>query len=357
MARRALLVGINEYEREPGLRGCINDVSNIRDLLRTYLGFRNEDIRVLVNRRATRQNIIHRLRLMVNLARPGDFMIFYFAGHGSQVRDRNGDELSDGMDEILCPTDMSWDGRFIRDDDLDRIFRPLSTINNVLLEVILDCCNSGTGTRSVGSSPVDPACQPREVREVRYLPPPYDIVARYEGEISTLGETRGFRSVNRSTMNHILWAASREDQLAADAPIDGTVHGVFTYYFCKHFRQDGGRITRADLLERVRNSLRYHHFFQEPQLETGDPALINGYPLQFPAFVDDRERLLYLSTPYMRGDDVRRVQEALAGAGYDILPDGVFGPHTRRIVMAFQRDRGLTVDGVVGEGVRAALFG
>lgn len=49
------------------------------------------------------------------------------------------------------------------------------------------------------------------------------------------------------------------------------------------------------------------------------------------------------------GDDVRQIQERLIELGYDTGDvDGVFGNITRNAVMAFQRDRGLVVDGIIG---------
>ena len=66
-------------------------------------------------------------------------------------------------------------------------------------------------------------------------------------------------------------------------------------------------------------------------------------------------RLLRLRTPFMQGEDVRGVQEALAKAGFDIEADGVFGPATALAVSEFQREGGLTADGIVGPATRAAL--
>lgn len=57
-----------------------------------------------------------------------------------------------------------------------------------------------------------------------------------------------------------------------------------------------------------------------------------------------------------RGDDVRRVQRALASVGFDpVQIDGIFGPNTDTAVRAFQTALGLGVDGIVGPLTRAAL--
>jgi lysozyme len=57
-----------------------------------------------------------------------------------------------------------------------------------------------------------------------------------------------------------------------------------------------------------------------------------------------------------RGDSVRTLQSALVRAGHNPGPvDGVFGSRTDEAVRAFQRDRALKVDGVVGPLTWAAL--
>ncbi|HEX2051831.1 MAG TPA: peptidoglycan-binding domain-containing protein [Actinomycetota bacterium] len=48
------------------------------------------------------------------------------------------------------------------------------------------------------------------------------------------------------------------------------------------------------------------------------------------------------------GRAVRRVQHSLNRLGADIDVDGIFGSETIAAVKAFQRERGITVDGVVG---------
>jgi peptidoglycan hydrolase-like protein with peptidoglycan-binding domain len=56
------------------------------------------------------------------------------------------------------------------------------------------------------------------------------------------------------------------------------------------------------------------------------------------------------------GSEVRYLQESLAKLGYNPGPiDGIFGPQTDKAVRAFQADKGLVVDGIVGNNTWAAL--
>lgn len=71
-------------------------------------------------------------------------------------------------------------------------------------------------------------------------------------------------------------------------------------------------------------------------------------------------RLLKLKSPWMRGEDVRDVQEQLMARKYDVGgtgADGIYGPNTTRGVRRFQRDKGLEVDGIVGPITTKALGG
>jgi len=61
------------------------------------------------------------------------------------------------------------------------------------------------------------------------------------------------------------------------------------------------------------------------------------------------ERLLFHSSPNLRGDDVTSLQSKLARLGFDCgKVDGIFGPHTAKALEQFQRNCGLPVDGVCG---------
>lgn len=61
------------------------------------------------------------------------------------------------------------------------------------------------------------------------------------------------------------------------------------------------------------------------------------------------DRLLYERAPMLRGDDVFDLQARLGGLGFlDDRVDGILGPISRRALEDFQRNCGLTVDGICG---------
>ena len=144
--KKALLVGINRYP-DPGneLKGCVNDVRQMAETLKSRYGFPGDgNMRILTDARATTKAILDGLAWLTAGASPGDSLVFHYSGHGSQVPDRNGDETTDRLDEILCPYDLDWDHP-LTDDDLAAACAGVP--QGALLTVILDCCHSGTGLR------------------------------------------------------------------------------------------------------------------------------------------------------------------------------------------------------------------
>jgi N-acetylmuramoyl-L-alanine amidase len=67
------------------------------------------------------------------------------------------------------------------------------------------------------------------------------------------------------------------------------------------------------------------------------------------------DRMLLLTSPNLRGDDVAELQARLARLGFDCgRVDGIFGPLTARAMSEFQTNCGLPADGVCGhDSVRA----
>jgi N-acetylmuramoyl-L-alanine amidase len=61
------------------------------------------------------------------------------------------------------------------------------------------------------------------------------------------------------------------------------------------------------------------------------------------------DRFLYRRADMLRGDDVAELQQRLCSLGFDAgRVDGIFGDHTSRALIEFQRNVGLPVDGLAG---------
>ncbi|MDQ3964282.1 MAG: N-acetylmuramoyl-L-alanine amidase [Actinomycetota bacterium] len=70
------------------------------------------------------------------------------------------------------------------------------------------------------------------------------------------------------------------------------------------------------------------------------------------------DRILYMKSPAMRGDDVAQLQRQMNALGFDSgKEDGIFGPNTDRAVRGFQKEYGVAEDGMFGPVSQASLGG
>ena len=266
MAKKAVLIGINRY-RIPGadLRGCVNDVKNMRQVLIDLYGFKAGDIATLTDLAASKTAMQAAISKLVAGGRAGDVLLLHYSGHGANVPDANGDE-ADHRDEILCPTDLDWKNPL--DDDWLRVtFNKLRP--GVSFTAIMDCCHSGSNTRAFW--PPDAPSIPR------YLPNPWDLVAAESGRKlrgtvrrslrTAPGPARARTDVVNADIGELLITGCRDTQTSADAHIGGSFNGALTYNLASVLRDARGAISYLDLHRRTVEGLRKGRFDQVPQLE------------------------------------------------------------------------------------------
>lgn len=146
--KRALLCGVSYKKRKYRLKGTINDVKHMKDLLINQFGYPLECIRVLSEEEEpgshfapTKKNIQESLKWLVEGSESGDSLVFYFSGHGLRQPDFNNDEI-DGFDETICPVDFMKEGMILDNEINSTIVWPLK--QGVTLHAIVDACHSGT---------------------------------------------------------------------------------------------------------------------------------------------------------------------------------------------------------------------
>jgi len=224
--KRALLVGVNDYMYIGDLNGPRNDVRIIKETLMNRYGFQPHEIKVLLDRQATKNNIMRTFEnWLIKGTQKGDLTVFYFSGHGSQVPDFNNDE-DDGQDEVLCPADTDPPGasslqelNLIIDDELGVMFRELEGREVV---VIIDACNSGSVSRTIRGKGVGKIEQTAGFR-AKYYPLSFDIT----------GASKNPRSSNIFKQDdipdgQIYITASEDYQLAIETIIGGIFNGILT---------------------------------------------------------------------------------------------------------------------------------
>ncbi|XP_065871395.1 metacaspase-1-like [Euphorbia lathyris] len=145
--KRALLIGVTYAKWKYKLKGTVNDVKNMRNLLIENFHFQKENVLVLTEEESkaeltpTKKNIEAALKWLVEDCRKGDSLVFYFSGHGLRQPDFNNDER-DGFDETICPVDFVEQGMILDNDINSTIVWPLP--KGVTLHAIVDACHSGT---------------------------------------------------------------------------------------------------------------------------------------------------------------------------------------------------------------------
>ncbi len=251
----ALLIGINNYESEsvPDLRGAVNDVALLRRVLVDRLGFPAENVRALLDKDADRRSIMDALADLAARVDTGDTVYVHFSGHGSQVKDQNGDEF-DGLDETILPSDARTRGvPDITDDELEATFDTLAAKRQL---IVFDSCHSGTITRSARLTSL----------ATRHNLAP-DALSNYRGrsvprdERVDLYRVRSSAPVTREVvpvdeLAHVLMTGAPAGEEALDGPVGDIWHGLFSYALGQTLNALGADASPVEVHDRVRSELR-----------------------------------------------------------------------------------------------------
>ena len=243
MKKHAILFGLN-YDKTPEskLRGCINDVNNMKMLLESKAyGF--DDVRVFTdndsNNRTTACGFLQEINNLANRSWKEELDVawIHYSGHGCSVKDWTNDEL-DGKDECVVPSDYKRAG-VVSDDYIKNVLRNFNPRTKVIC--IFDCCHSGT----IG-----------------------DLKYRYLNESTPQEENRGKACDSKI----ILISGCMDSQTSADAFNVNNMKkysGAMTSCLIQSLQQLGHKPEQTSvykLLERLRINLKEKRFSQIPQL-------------------------------------------------------------------------------------------
>src|SRR6266542_1878494 len=288
--RRALLVGIGDYDRGTSpddAFGHLNtrpDIDNMSYVLKTYYSFPEANIRTLWNDNATQENIISEFKQqLIDKAKPGDQIVFYYTGHGHFVVDTSGDETADHLDEVLVtwvpkakqslPADKRHALMYMLDDTYESLLQQLAQKMKGpdgkvagSITVVFDSCHSGSATKGV---PLVSKGRPWEERIDGPLP------ATTTNEVAS-----GWLSRKDEFDGVVFLAASQSGQLSYMMPGSANKGSILTYHLATFLtniaRDKSTRITYKQMFDGIAPTISGMRASQDPQIEGAINTLLFG---------------------------------------------------------------------------------
>jgi len=273
MARNlyALLVGINKYQTvRPNLKGCVNDITNVKNFLENRLNKETYTLRYkeLIDNYATRDAIINDGFNHLSQAGTGDVVLFYFCGHGA--REKAGKEFKDweldnAHETLVCHDSGSekTDGTrvpYLADKELRYLISQVAnkggnSPDHVL--VVFDCCHSSSGTRDLddadGIRQIDDLASPRKYSDFCFA---HKITTE---ELSPETFPQG---------DHTFIAACLNTETAKEISQENSqVSGLLTYSLLKELESQNAMLSYENLIKEVRTRVTGVRLYQNPQLE------------------------------------------------------------------------------------------
>ncbi|MEJ6483805.1 caspase family protein [Nostoc punctiforme UO1] len=270
--KRALLVGINDYPGRSAqdlktqglwyqLKGAVNDVDLQRELLIHRFGFHPDDVLVLTDRQATRQNILDKFEhyLIEWVRSVDDVVVFHYSGHGSNVIDPN-QVFTDNLNGTIVPFDADLPdgypqkGGEVNDITAGTIFLLREALGRKTKNVtfILDSCYSGGGVRGnliIRSRPGH--VELRGDDRITRLAASQEELAYQQRWLTDLklSQEEWIARRRKNIINGAAIFAAQRNQEAADAAFARDVHaGVFTYSLTRQLWQQASNQTMGKVV-------------------------------------------------------------------------------------------------------------
>jgi Caspase domain/Domain of unknown function (DUF4384) len=250
--KRALLVGINDYLKVGDfqwypLEGAVNDTQIQKELLINLFGFQADDIHILHDQKATRENILQAFEEhLIKWAQPGDIAIFHYSGHGSQVADPD-KVFEDGRVSTIVPINSSLPSGYpnkggkVNDITGHTLWLLMQAINTENVTFVLDSCFSGgarKGILKVRSRPGDQELFRIKDSKIQLLASAEE--QEYQKQLMSrlkLTNSDFVKLRQQGVPKGVMLAAARRDQSAIDTSFTDTSVGIFTYILTRYLWQ------------------------------------------------------------------------------------------------------------------------
>ncbi len=273
----ALLVGIDDYPiPSHKLNGCANDVNAMHEFLEFRCTEENTELKVvkLLNKEATKANIVKGFLEHLGAATNQDDAFFYYSGHGAQevappeFWQIEPDKLNESMVCVDSRTEEGGVGDLV-DKETAYLLWKVSQ-KNPRLVVVMDCCHSGSGTRSTAPTKAD--ITTRQIPVANKMRRIQDYLGFNEG----FYQIRADGQVMMKRGNYVALAAARASEFAKETTLDGQKRGAFNFSLIETLKSAKGDLSYGDLMSKVKAKVISLVPEQNPQLEICVPTQVEG---------------------------------------------------------------------------------
>ena len=134
----ALIIGINKYQNVDHLTYAVDDAVAVQEMLVDKYGFREDNIKLIIDEEATKDNIIKGFSNILTQAKEKDRVVVFYAGHGETYKLPSGGDMG-----YLIPVDGNLDNLYLSSIPMKSVYdiADMSYAKHILY--LVDACYGG----------------------------------------------------------------------------------------------------------------------------------------------------------------------------------------------------------------------
>nr|MCS5623088.1 caspase family protein [Candidatus Neomarinimicrobiota bacterium] len=155
----ALIIGIDKYQNVQPLNYAVKDAESIQDILVNTFDFPEDNVTLLKNEEATKQNILKSFSEITKKAEDSDRVLIFFAGHGETM------DLPEGGEKgYLIPVEGDSEDLYLTGLPMEEL-RQIALISRAKhMLYLVDACYGGIA--AVGSRGLDSKTTPNYIDKI-----------------------------------------------------------------------------------------------------------------------------------------------------------------------------------------------
>lgn len=243
---RALVIGIDDYQRVRKLKGATADARDIDSSLRT-MGVR--DVTSLINAQADRSSVLREISALVERTKANDIVFLSIAGHGAQEPERIKGSQPDGMEDVfLLPgfeATPAGSQQRILGSEFNHFIKQFE-LRGAKVIFVADTCHGGGMVRDI-----DPRAEEMSFRQI----PNYTLLVDELKPVSGEGDPRSELDLDRTTFLAAVDRSTKAPEVRVPG-IDG-LRGALSYAVARAIEGNAdadhdGKVTLKELFDNIR---------------------------------------------------------------------------------------------------------